>query len=136
MLFSVKEGLEKEGIAPENIKFELFTSASTEKRKGQTVETKSTNTIDLLIIHHNKQHKVTMHDDETVLDSALNHGTDLPYACKGGVCATCKAKLEEGSVDMEFTYGLEPEEVKNGYILTCQAYPTSQSLKVNFDKAL
>src|SRR6476661_5604208 len=63
------------------------------------------------------------YEDESILDAALKTGADLPYACKGGVCTTCKAKLVEGKVSMDVNYGLEPDEVEAGFILTCQSHP-------------
>jgi ring-1,2-phenylacetyl-CoA epoxidase subunit PaaE len=71
---------------------------------------------------------------ESILDSALKQGAHLPFACKGGVCCTCKTKLISGNVQMAVNYGLEPDEIKNGYILSCQAFPTSEAVEVNFDK--
>jgi ring-1,2-phenylacetyl-CoA epoxidase subunit PaaE len=70
---------------------------------------------------------------QTILDAALKQGADLPYACKGGMCCTCKAKLVEGEASMEVNWGLEDEEVRQGFILTCQAIPTSEKLVVDFD---
>ncbi len=68
-----------------------------------------------------------------VLDAAHAAGLDVPYACKGGVCCTCKAKLVEGEVTMDVVYGLEPDEIEAGYILTCQAHPTTEKLVVDYD---
>jgi ring-1,2-phenylacetyl-CoA epoxidase subunit PaaE len=73
-------------------------------------------------------------DGENVLDAGLNQGLDLPYSCKGGVCSTCKAKLLEGKVDMDITHGLEPGEIEQGFILTCQAHPISDKVVVDFDE--
>jgi len=70
---------------------------------------------------------------KTILDAAQDAGADLPFACKGGVCCTCKAKVLEGSASMDVNYALMPDEVENGYILTCQAHPTSEKLLVSFD---
>ena len=72
-------------------------------------------------------------DGQSVLDAALEQGADLPYACKGGVCTTCKAKLVEGKVTMDVNWGLEPEEVEKGYILTCQSHPVTDQITVDFD---
>lgn len=69
----------------------------------------------------------------SVLDVALDNGLDLPYACKGGVCSTCKAKLIEGEVDMMINYALEPDELENNLILTCQAHPRSERVVIDFD---
>lgn len=70
---------------------------------------------------------------DTILDAALQQGADLPYACKGGVCCTCKAKLVSGEVDMEVNYALEPDELAANFILTCQAHPRSEKVIVDFD---
>jgi ring-1,2-phenylacetyl-CoA epoxidase subunit PaaE len=69
----------------------------------------------------------------TILDAAYKAGSDVPYACKGGVCCTCKAKVLKGTVRMDLNYALTPEEVEAGYILTCQAHPTSEEVLVSFD---
>ena len=71
--------------------------------------------------------------ESSVLEAALQQGADLPYACKGGVCCTCKARLLEGSVRMDVHWGLEDEEITQGYILTCQSHPQSEKLVVDFD---
>jgi ring-1,2-phenylacetyl-CoA epoxidase subunit PaaE len=60
-------------------------------------------------------------------------GADVPYSCRGGVCCTCKAKIIEGSATMKVNFALTDEEVRDGYILTCQAQPTSEVLKLDFD---
>ncbi len=70
---------------------------------------------------------------ESILDAALQQGADLPYACKGGVCCTCRAKLVEGEVDMEVNYALEPDEIANNFILTCQSHPRTERVVVDFD---
>ena len=70
---------------------------------------------------------------DNILDAALDHSADLPFACKGGVCCTCKAKLLEGEVNLLVNYGLEEEDLNNGYILCCQAIPISEKIIVDFD---
>ncbi|MDU6452869.1 MAG: 1,2-phenylacetyl-CoA epoxidase subunit PaaE, partial [Enterobacter hormaechei] len=72
-------------------------------------------------------------DDESILDAALRQGADLPYACKGGVCATCKCKVLRGKVDMATNYSLEPDELAAGYVLSCQALPLTADVIVDFD---
>ncbi len=69
----------------------------------------------------------------SILDEALKQGADLPYACKGGVCCTCRAKLLEGNVRMDVNYALEEEEIEQGFILTCQAHPTTDKVVIDFD---
>lgn len=73
------------------------------------------------------------YNGDNILDAALAHGADLPYACKGGVCSTCRAKIVEGSVEMEVNYALEPDELAKGYVLTCQSHPTTARVVVDFD---
>ena len=70
----------------------------------------------------------------SILDTAQKSGLDVPYACKGGVCCTCKAKVLDGSVEMDVNYSLEQDELDRGYILTCQAHPTSEKVIVTFDE--
>ena len=72
-------------------------------------------------------------DGENILDAALKQGADLPFACKGGVCCTCKARLLEGEVEMDVNWGLELEEIEQGYILTCQSHPVTEKVVVDFD---
>ncbi|HMV24555.1 MAG TPA: 2Fe-2S iron-sulfur cluster-binding protein, partial [Saprospiraceae bacterium] len=71
---------------------------------------------------------------ETILDAAMQQGADLPFSCKGGVCCTCRAKLVEGEVDMTRNFGLEPDELEAGFILTCQSHPRSEKVVVDFDQ--
>jgi ring-1,2-phenylacetyl-CoA epoxidase subunit PaaE len=73
------------------------------------------------------------YEGESILNAALRQGIDLPFACKGGMCCTCRAKLEEGRVEMDRNYALEPDEVEAGYILTCQSHPRTDKVSVNFD---
>ncbi|GAB2753518.1 1,2-phenylacetyl-CoA epoxidase subunit PaaE [Nocardioides pakistanensis] len=72
-------------------------------------------------------------DGPPVLDAALTVRADAPFACKGGVCGTCRAKVVEGSVEMDTNWALEPGEVERGYVLTCQAHPTSEKLHLDYD---
>jgi ring-1,2-phenylacetyl-CoA epoxidase subunit PaaE len=68
-----------------------------------------------------------------ILDAAQQIRPDLPFACKGGVCGTCRALLTEGEVTMRRNYALEPDEVDAGYVLTCQALPASDQVTVDYD---
>ena len=73
------------------------------------------------------------YNGDTILDAALKHGADLPYACKGGVCCTCRAKVTSGEVEMEVNYALDKDEIEKGFILTCQAHPKTDRVIVDFD---
>jgi ring-1,2-phenylacetyl-CoA epoxidase subunit PaaE len=72
--------------------------------------------------------------DETLLDGAIRAGIDVRYSCKSGVCATCRAKLLDGKVDMDANYALEDYEIARGFILTCQSYPVSSEIAIDFDQ--
>lgn len=71
--------------------------------------------------------------DASILDGAQSTRPDLPFACKGGVCGTCRALVTDGEVDMRRNFALEPDEIAKGYVLTCQSYPVSESLTVDYD---
>jgi ring-1,2-phenylacetyl-CoA epoxidase subunit PaaE len=132
MIFEVKDTLIEHGVKKEQILFELFNTDGIQEKtlvkKNEVTGTKLKVMLDGLefdIIYETKH--------GNILDAALANGADLPYACKGGVCSTCKAKCENGQVSMIINYALEPEEIENGYVLTCQAYPTSEDVYINFD---
>jgi ring-1,2-phenylacetyl-CoA epoxidase subunit PaaE len=74
-----------------------------------------------------------MSRDEVVLDIALSKGIDVPYSCQGGVCLTCMGKVEEGKAEMIENQLLSEEEINDGCLLTCQAVPKSETLKINYD---
>jgi ring-1,2-phenylacetyl-CoA epoxidase subunit PaaE len=74
-----------------------------------------------------------MSRDEVVLDIALSKGIDVPYSCQGGVCLTCMGKIEEGKADMIVNQLLSEDEINDGCLLTCQAVPKSETLKINYD---
>lgn len=137
MIMTVKDTLISLGVEGKRIHFELFSAAGLKKQPG--VESP---TIKEIPAHKSK---ITIKLDgsvfdfdlayggENILDTALLHGADLPYSCKGGVCCTCRAKLVEGQVDMEVNYGLSPEEIEQGFILTCQSHPRADKVMVDFD---
>lgn len=132
--------IEEKHIEASKVHFELFSSPDQPKTVHKDWEEKSTK------IDHTKMSQVTVKLDgaafemnlayggENILDAALREGADLPYACKGGVCSTCKAKLVSGEVDMEVNYALEPDELAANFILTCQAHPRSERVVVDFDE--
>ena len=72
-------------------------------------------------------------DYDNILDAALGAGADLPFACKGGVCATCKCKVIDGEVAMKVNYALEEEEVSQNFVLSCQAVPLTDKIKLDYD---
>ena len=136
MIFSVKDQLEQLGVDKKKIHFELFTapgqklSAVGSRKTEVKAEVKSKITIKLDGIAFNFD---LGFDGDAILDAALKNGADLPYSCKSGVCCSCRAKLIEGEVDMDVNYGLEPEEIEQGFILTCQSHPRTEKVVVDFD---
>jgi ring-1,2-phenylacetyl-CoA epoxidase subunit PaaE len=136
MIFDVKETLIELGIKSEIIHFELFKTQISKKNQEERLKN------DLSSVASNVQAIIDGNLFEfnldsngiSILDAALNLGVDMPYACKGGVCCTCKAKTIQGSVKMNNNYALSTEEVESGYILTCQAHPTSEKVVVSFDE--
>ena len=88
----------------------------------------------LTVVLDGKQHEMGLHANENILDVALNQGLDLPYSCKGGVCVTCRCKVLEGEVTMDKNFGLDPDEVQQGYVLSCQSRPITPHLVVSFDE--
>jgi ring-1,2-phenylacetyl-CoA epoxidase subunit PaaE len=122
------------GVAKENIHFELFTTPGSSKTvvKQKTSEENIASNVSI-ILDGDVIDLALNSSGETILDAALKAGADLPFACKGGVCCTCKARIIEGTASMDVNYALEKDEVEAGYILTCQAHPTSEKLIVSFD---
>ncbi|MDI1461885.1 2Fe-2S iron-sulfur cluster-binding protein [Catellatospora sp. KI3] len=90
-------------------------------------------TVGVQIVLDGRSTEFAMERGERVLDAALRHRGELPYACKGGVCSTCRAKVVSGSVEMAANWALEPEELAAGYVLTCQSTPTTDELALDFD---
>ena len=137
MIFSVKETLEAQQVDPKRIHFELFTTAGAPKRKiDPAVVARARDAFDasIVVIQDGMQFDFHLQSDgSSLLDAAMRAGADLPFSCKGGVCSTCKAKILEGEVEMELCYGLEPDEVEAGYVLTCQSHPKSKKVVVSFD---
>jgi ring-1,2-phenylacetyl-CoA epoxidase subunit PaaE len=139
MIFSVKHFLEERGVPQEHIHFELFTSPVAHQKElaanpviAERRETRTISNIRIRLDGIVSSFPLSSEGD-TILNAALKHNIDLPFACKGGVCSTCRAKLQEGQVDMDLNYALEAEEVEKGFILTCQSHPKTDNVYVDFD---
>jgi ring-1,2-phenylacetyl-CoA epoxidase subunit PaaE len=138
MIFCIKDYLESKGIDKKKIHFELFNSpgqskSKTKNQKSKTEDTGAKSNITVKLDGRSFDFDLPFASDISILDAALKQGADLPYACKGGMCCTCKAKLSEGEVMMDVHWGLEEEEVEKGYILTCQSHPKTEIVVVDFD---
>ena len=122
------------GIAEDRIHVERFVSGLGGKPRPKAVVAASAPPkAHAALIIDGKRREVPVADGEAILDAALRGGVDLPFACKGGMCSTCRAKLVEGTAEMEVNYSLEPWELKAGFILTCQARPTTDRVVVDYD---
>jgi ring-1,2-phenylacetyl-CoA epoxidase subunit PaaE len=137
MIQQVKSALQELGIESERILSEMFTApGAIAQTLGSTINPTSKLEGESnvgVIIDGLTMHFPLAYQGLNVLDAALQAGADVPYACKGAVCATCKAKIVTGKARMDLNYALSPEEVSNGYVLCCQAHPESPELVVNFD---
>jgi ring-1,2-phenylacetyl-CoA epoxidase subunit PaaE len=122
------------GIPDERIHVERFVSEFGGRPRAKAVVPASAppKAIASLVVD-GKRREVPVAEGESILDAALRAGMDLPFACKGGMCSTCRAKLVEGEAPMEVNYSLEPWELKAGFILTCQARPASDRVVVDYD---
>lgn len=136
MIFCVKDFLSQQGISDKKIHFELFTSSTSKKQKTKIkteVDTDTLSKISVKVDGREFEFNLSFSNETSILDAALNEGADLPYACKGGMCCTCKARLLEGEVEMDAHWGLEHEEIEKGFILTCQSHPKTEKVVVDFD---
>jgi ring-1,2-phenylacetyl-CoA epoxidase subunit PaaE len=137
MIESATETLEKLGVNKENIHFELFTAAGHADKVDHSTDTAKTEKVEsnvTVILDGEETHVEMSSTGKTILDAALDAGADVPFACKGAVCCTCRAKVLEGSAEMEMNYALMDDEVADGYILTCQSHPTSEKVVVSYDE--
>ncbi|NRA11270.1 MAG: phenylacetate-CoA oxygenase/reductase subunit PaaK [Crocinitomicaceae bacterium] len=134
MIHAVKESMTGKGVDESKIHFELFTTPSTEKKIAPPTDAPKIDANVIVIIDEEEIELNLASDGMNILDASQAAGGDVPYACKGGVCCTCKAKIIEGTARMDVNYSLEQEEIDEGFILTCQAHPTSDKLIVSFDE--
>lgn len=136
MIEATEAALLQAGVPANRVHTERFTSSTpVAPRKANAASSNaSKEVIKLRIVLDGKPYDMTMGPDDHVLDVALNHGLDLPYSCKGGVCCTCRAKVMEGQVEMSKNFTLEPWEMEQGFVLSCQAKPTTANVVVSFDE--
>lgn len=136
MIFLIQEVLVEKGMSKDSLHYELFVSGLSEEDKQRAARLAQQNVVgvDVTIVDGGKEFHFTMTKDfDNILDAALGAGADLPFACKGGVCSTCKCQVMEGQVEMKVNYALEEEEVAQNYVLSCQSVPMTPTVKVNFD---
>jgi ring-1,2-phenylacetyl-CoA epoxidase subunit PaaE len=129
LIHLVKNHLLESGIAEDNIHFELFTTTEIKEELPVSVDGSTQVYINL----DEEEFSLTMDKRTKILDAALKEQIDAPYSCQGGVCSTCIAKITEGSALMEKNQILTDDEIADGFILTCQAHPTSPLLRIDYD---
>ncbi|MBV8592462.1 MAG: 2Fe-2S iron-sulfur cluster binding domain-containing protein [Acetobacteraceae bacterium] len=133
MIADAEAALLDSGARPDQIHIERFTSALAGRpRPPQPVAAQAPHAI-AAIIRDGVCTEVPVAEGEAVLDAALRAGLDMPYACKGGMCSTCRARVVEGTTDMEVNYALQPWEIEAGFVLTCQARPKSNFILIDYD---
>ncbi|WP_090137823.1 1,2-phenylacetyl-CoA epoxidase subunit PaaE [Limnohabitans sp. DM1] len=142
MIEETEKTLLDAGVKSDRIRTERFTSPTLEalspEQKAKAVlghkATRDGGEVQLTVVLDGKPYDMPMNRNEKILDIALAMGLDLPYSCKGGVCCTCRCKVTEGTTVMDKNFTLEKPEVDQGFVLSCQARPTSGRVVVSFDE--
>lgn len=138
MTETVRESLLKHGVEKDRIHYELFTPAggapaARQDRAETRVDPEAVSEVTVRADGRALTFDLTR-DTKSILDAGNDMGADLPFSCKAGVCSTCKAKVVEGEVEMDANYALEDYEVEAGYVLSCQCYPVSEKVVLDFDE--
>jgi len=133
MINDAREVLTELGVPGERVHFELFYVDEPPPELHRAGPVVSGETSDVTVVLDGLSATAPMPRDQTILDAAQAARSDLPFACKGGVCGTCRALVRDGEVDMRRNYALEQAEVEAGFVLTCQSYPVSDCVTVDFD---
>lgn len=140
MMVNVSEALESDGVDKKRIHIELFSTPVSDEAKKEADHSHGsggsfTGVAEVKVILDGREHVLSIPArGDAVLDAALDAGLDVPFACKGAVCCTCKAKVIEGKVEMEMNYALTDEEVEDGFVLTCQTHPRSAEVTIDYDQ--
>jgi ring-1,2-phenylacetyl-CoA epoxidase subunit PaaE len=134
MVVGAQELLLEQGVPRETVHAELFHvgDEAPVTRAEETVIDEDAAEVTVILDGRRSTFALGEHA-KVVLDATLAVRTDAPFACKGGVCGTCRAKVVEGSVRMDTNWALEPDEIRAGYVLTCQSHPTSEKVVLDFD---
>lgn len=141
MIKGIQASLQSRGVAEEKIHFELFTTEAPQADEtGSETEaqaagdgTTPVESSQVLVILDGEETVVEVTSADNILDAILDAGLDAPYACTGGSCCTCRAKVLKGKAVMDVNYALTEKEVEEGYILTCQSHPTTVDMTVDYD---
>lgn len=137
MMLGIAAALRTAGMTDAQIKFELFASSQPGRAKRKAVSKNAAsgaNQTTFSITLDGATQTIQTPKDMTILDAALDNAMDAPYACKAGVCSTCRCKVIEGQVEMVSNHALEDYEVEKGYVLSCQSYPVTDTVVVDYDQ--
>ncbi len=137
MMLGIAKALRDHGLEDSQIKFELFASAQPGRLKRKVVSqdaASAANQATISVSLDGSTRTVTVGKDVSVLDAALENSIDAPYACKAGVCSTCRCRVLEGEVEMVTNHALEDYEVAKGYVLSCQSFPVTDRVVVDYDQ--
>ena len=133
MVMMAKDTLDRLGVDADRVHDELFFAGPLDPSSLPPEPPPGEGSVDLTVILDGRAVETRMTPETSILDAALRVRTELPFSCKGGMCATCKGRIEEGEVTMSKNYALVDSEVEAGYVLTCQAHPTTERVVVRFD---
>jgi ring-1,2-phenylacetyl-CoA epoxidase subunit PaaE len=135
MIETVQTALVDLGLPEHRIHIERYGAPrrTAGKKAAATTSAERLATVDVIMDGHKKSFDMTA-SDANLVDAAADNGIDLPYSCKGGVCATCRTHVRDGEVRMDTNYGLETWEVEAGFVLACQSVPTTDKLTIDYDK--
>lgn len=134
MIMEVAEVLKMFGVSEDKVHYELFTTPvlMADTSTEEVSDFKGTSQVTVILDDEVAEFELAA-DGASVLDAVINEGFDAPYSCRGGVCSSCKAKVTEGKASMTLNYSLTDDEVAEGYILTCQAHPATEKIKISYD---
>jgi ring-1,2-phenylacetyl-CoA epoxidase subunit PaaE len=135
MIVDTSNALKSFGVPENKIHFELFTTPEIMVEEKVDVQADFNGESKVIVVIDDEETSFELSTDgDTILDEVEAQGVDAPYSCRGGVCCTCRAKIVKGTARMDSNMALTDKEVEEGYILTCQAHPTSEELKITFDE--
>jgi ring-1,2-phenylacetyl-CoA epoxidase subunit PaaE len=135
MMLGVSSALQEAGMPKSAIKVELFAaSIPKHEHKPRQLDAAARHETQVTVIMDGNHTSFAMDKDkESILDAGLRAGLDMRYSCKGGVCSTCRCKIIDGKVDMDVNYALEDYEIARGFVLSCQSFPVTDTVVIDFD---
>ncbi len=134
MVQDARRVLAARGVPEEAVHDELFFAGPPDTLPPPPAPAEGEGGVTLLLTLDGRQTEVRMNPEASILDAALTVRPELPYSCKGGMCASCKARVVEGEVEMDKNYALVADDLEKGFVLTCQAHPRSDRVVVDYDQ--